>query len=123
MAEAPSATSGRSSSDGEQPDWLVVTVSHCTAPGEVSEVTVKLPLGATVESALRAVGHCALAAAGPEPLVGIWGKACLPTQSLSDGDRVEIYRPLLVDPKVARRERFAQQGSRSAGLFARNRPT
>jgi putative ubiquitin-RnfH superfamily antitoxin RatB of RatAB toxin-antitoxin module len=42
-------------------------------------------------------------------------------QRVRDGDRIEIYRPLKVDPKVARRERFRKQGSRSAGLFARKR--
>jgi putative ubiquitin-RnfH superfamily antitoxin RatB of RatAB toxin-antitoxin module len=35
---------------------------------------------------------------------------------------VEVYRELLVDPKVARRERFRKQGSRAAGLFARRKP-
>jgi hypothetical protein len=35
---------------------------------------------------------------------------------------VEVYRGLLVDPKVARRERFKSQGSRGAGLFAKKRP-
>jgi hypothetical protein len=35
---------------------------------------------------------------------------------------VELVRPLLVDPKVARRERFRRQGSRAAGLFAGRRP-
>ena len=33
----------------------------------------------------------------------------------------EFYRALVVDPKVARRERFQKQGARSAGLFARRR--
>jgi uncharacterized protein len=33
-----------------------------------------------------------------------------------------VYRPLLVDPKVARRERFRTQGARAAGLFAKKRP-
>ena len=41
---------------------------------------------------------------------------------LRAGDRVEIYRDLLVDPKVARRERFRKQGARAAGLFAGKRP-
>jgi hypothetical protein len=35
---------------------------------------------------------------------------------------VELYRPLLVDPKVARRERFRRQGARNTGLFAQRRP-
>ena len=37
-------------------------------------------------------------------------------------DRVEVYRALKVDPKVARRERFAKQGARTTGLFASKRP-
>jgi putative ubiquitin-RnfH superfamily antitoxin RatB of RatAB toxin-antitoxin module len=41
---------------------------------------------------------------------------------LQDGDRLEVYRPLRVDPKVARRERFKGQGARTAGLFAKRRP-
>ena len=41
---------------------------------------------------------------------------------LREGDRVEVLRELRVDPKVARRERFNQQGARSTGLFARRRP-
>jgi putative ubiquitin-RnfH superfamily antitoxin RatB of RatAB toxin-antitoxin module len=40
---------------------------------------------------------------------------------LRDQDRIEVYRPLLVDPKVARRERFVKQGARGAGLFAKKR--
>ena len=53
---------------------------------------------------------------------GIWGRPCAPGAALQDGDRVEIWRPLRVDPKRARRERFASQGARTAGLFARRRP-
>ena len=39
--------------------------------------------------------------------VGIFGKACSPDQELKDGDRIEIYRPLIADPKQARRARVA----------------
>ncbi|TNF97680.1 MAG: RnfH family protein [Gammaproteobacteria bacterium] len=35
--------------------------------------------------------------------LGIFGKKCPADQVLEAGDRVEIYRPLLVDPKEARR--------------------
>lgn len=37
--------------------------------------------------------------------VGVFGKVVPPTTPLRDGDRVEIYRSLLADPKEARRER------------------
>jgi len=51
--------------------------------------------------------------------VSIWGRHAEDTSVLKDGDRVELTRPLRVDPKVARRERFQRQGVRTAGLFAR----
>ncbi len=53
--------------------------------------------------------------------VGIWGRKVPLSHILRDNDRIEIYRPLHVDPKVARRERFARQGARSSGLFAKRR--
>jgi putative ubiquitin-RnfH superfamily antitoxin RatB of RatAB toxin-antitoxin module len=52
---------------------------------------------------------------------GVWGKAAAWERQVADGDRIELCRALLVDPKVARRERFQRQGMRTTGLFARNR--
>ena len=40
--------------------------------------------------------------------VGIFGKLCKLDQTLRAGDRVEIYRPLLIDPKEGRRNRAAR---------------
>ena len=40
--------------------------------------------------------------------IGIFGKACKLEQELQDGDRVEIYRPLLIDPKEQRRKKAAE---------------
>jgi putative ubiquitin-RnfH superfamily antitoxin RatB of RatAB toxin-antitoxin module len=37
--------------------------------------------------------------------IGIFGKAVEPDSPLRNGDRVEIYRPLIADPKQARRAR------------------
>ena len=39
--------------------------------------------------------------------VGIYGKLTKLSQPVSDRDRVEIYRPLIADPKEARRRRAA----------------
>jgi putative ubiquitin-RnfH superfamily antitoxin RatB of RatAB toxin-antitoxin module len=39
--------------------------------------------------------------------VGIFGQSAARTQALADGDRLEIYRPLVQDPKIARRRRAA----------------
>ncbi len=41
--------------------------------------------------------------------IGIFSKACNLQQVLTAGDRVEIYRPLLNDPKEARRKRAAKE--------------
>ncbi len=51
----------------------------------------------------------------------VWGKPVEMTHTLKDGDRLEVLRPLRVDPKVARRERFQKQGAKTAGLFAKRR--
>ena len=37
--------------------------------------------------------------------VGIWGKRVSPDTTVRAGDRVELYRPLEVDPREARRQR------------------
>ena len=51
----------------------------------------------------------------------VWGRRVELTTPLKAGDRLELLRPLTVDPKEARRLRFNQQGSRAAGLFAKRR--
>ena len=99
-----------------------VTVLYSPAPREVLEWSVEVPPGATMRDAVLASGWRALAPQGEVPEVGVWGRRCSALQVVREGDRVEIYRPLLVDPKVARRERFRKQGARTAGLFANRRP-
>jgi len=63
-------------------------------------MTLELPAGAVVRDALIAAGIDVEASA-----VGVFGKRVRPDTPLADGDRVEIYRPLLLDPKERRRER------------------
>lgn len=53
--------------------------------------------------------------------VGVWGKVVTEDHVLRQGDRLELYRPLRVDPKEARRLRFQSQGAKTAGLFAKRR--
>jgi putative ubiquitin-RnfH superfamily antitoxin RatB of RatAB toxin-antitoxin module len=101
-----------------------VTVAYSPAPRQVLEWPLALPDGATARDAVLASG---LAAACPGLAleaceVGVWGRKCEWSAMLRERDRVEIYRGLLVDPKVARRERFRKQGARAAGLFAKKRP-
>jgi putative ubiquitin-RnfH superfamily antitoxin RatB of RatAB toxin-antitoxin module len=103
---------------------LTVTVAYSPAARQVEQIELRLPADSTVRDAVRASGLCArypaldLGLAG----VGVWGRPAQPSQRLRDRDRVELYRPLTVDPKVARRERFGRQGTRAAGLFAQGRP-
>lgn len=49
---------------------------------------------------------------GQDSRLGIFGQLTALTQVLKDGDRVEIYRPLLADPKVVRKERAARAKAR-----------
>lgn len=97
-----------------------VTVMLSPGPRAIREQELALPEGATVADALVA---CGLAVPPDEErAVGLWGRKVPASELLRERDRVEVYRPLLVDPKVARRERFRQQGARATGLFARRRP-
>ena len=68
-------------------------------PGRHACVTLSLPAGATVQDAVSASGF------GGEGKYGVFGKPRRPEEPLADGDRVEIYRPLAIDPKEARRRR------------------
>ena len=67
----------------------------------VEAVALTLPAGATVAEAISASGL-----AGVDlDAVGIFGRRVPPATRLADGDRVEIYRPLALDPKEQRRRR------------------
>ena len=84
-----------------------VAVACTPRPGLAVELPVALAPGATALDAIRASGvleRFAELDLSRLP-VGIWGRACALETRLADGDRVEIYRPLAVDPKEARRLR------------------
>ena len=93
------------------PDTVPVEVAFSPAPGEVELVALQVAGGTTALQALRA---SRLMERYPQidPSVmslGIWGRACVAGTVLREGDRLEIYRPLKVDPKEARRQRYRQQ--------------
>jgi uncharacterized protein len=100
-----------------------VTVAYSPAPREVFEEELSVAEGATVRDAVQA---SSLAARYPQLdwqvlTPGIWGRVVAWEQQVQAFDRIELCRPLTVDPKIARRERFKQQGARGTGLFARRR--
>jgi uncharacterized protein len=83
-----------------------VTVVYAL-PDAATEITVRLPEGATVAEAIERSGirtrlNGVDVDGGP---VGIFGKRARRDAVLSDGDRVELYRPLSIEPKQARRRR------------------
>jgi uncharacterized protein len=102
---------------------MQVTVVYSPAARQVTEVSLVLKTPCRVLDALQLSG---LLTQWPEidqgnTVVGVWGRKAKLDDVLRDQDRIEIYRPLRVDPKVARRERFVKQGARGAGLFANKR--
>ncbi|MFZ5485146.1 MAG: RnfH family protein [Pseudomonadota bacterium] len=73
-------------------------------------VPLALPEGSTVREAVERSG---LLAEFPEidlakNKLGIWNKLAKPEATLRDRDRVEIYRPLIADPKEVRKQRAAE---------------
>lgn len=87
-----------------------VVVAHSPGPGQVLTSAVELAPGATVRDALRLAGMNTDEALS----VGIWGRVCTPDAPLREGDRVEVYRPLTVDPKEARRLRYKRHRDKAA---------
>jgi len=75
-------------------------------------ITLAMEDGATVEAAIKASGLLELfpEIAESELNAGIFGVACKLDQLVKEGDRIEIYRPLVHDPKEARRQRALKGG-------------
>ena len=89
---------------------LRVEVVYALASGE-DAVRVEVSPGATLRDAIVISGICAR---HPEidlarAKVGVFGRARPLDAAASHGDRIEIYRPLAVDPKAARRARAASR--------------
>ena len=85
-----------------------IRVQVCYLSPQVLLRELTLAEGSTLRDALRA---SAIEAPGLDLAtcpVGIFGKKKAPDTVLRDGDRVEIYRPLVADPKDARRRRVAR---------------
>lgn len=82
----------------------------CALPRQQVLLEIQVPRGTTAREAVQRSG---IGAAFPELDVeqadlGVFGKVVKPDQELRPGDRVEVYRPLIADPKEARRLRAAE---------------
>jgi putative ubiquitin-RnfH superfamily antitoxin RatB of RatAB toxin-antitoxin module len=107
---------------------IEVTLCWSLGPRHVQEQSLQVPEGSTVQAVLDqglalwlqsqgAVTDVALSLLKfQQP--GIWGRKVPWTHGVQAGDRIELYRALKVDPKVARRQRFKRQGKGRTGLFA-----
>jgi hypothetical protein len=89
-------------------------------PDEQVILALKVPSGATIEEAIR---RSSLLERFPEidlasNKVGVFGKVGKLDQALAQGDRVEIYRPLIADPKEARKQRAAEGKAMKKGAAA-----
>jgi putative ubiquitin-RnfH superfamily antitoxin RatB of RatAB toxin-antitoxin module len=98
------------------PERAVVDIEVCYAlPETQTLIHLSVPAGTTLRDAIRASGiRDAHPTMDPDTQrIGVFGKLRDPADKVSDGDRVEIYRPLRVDPKVARQRRVNK--ARSGG--------
>jgi putative ubiquitin-RnfH superfamily antitoxin RatB of RatAB toxin-antitoxin module len=92
--------------------WRVEVAYATPARQEIIEVSVRP--GTTVEQVIHESG---MLARFPEieltrQRVGIFGETARLQDAVHNGDRVEIYRPLVADPKEARRKRAARGGKK-----------
>jgi uncharacterized protein len=87
-----------------------VELAYSATARQVEVVALDLPAASTVGDALQASGLLERHGLVPGAVqCGVWGRRCPMSQVLRDGDRVELYRSLTVDPKEARRLRYKGQ--------------
>ncbi|EXI67584.1 MAG: hypothetical protein AW08_01845 [Candidatus Accumulibacter adjunctus] len=97
-----------SSTGHGMPEMLTIELIYAL-PTKQQLLTLRLPQGSTVQQAIDASG---LLQKYPEidlktNRIGVFGKLSKPDALLHDRDRVEIYRPLIADPKEVRKQRAA----------------
>lgn len=95
---------------------LVVELAYSPSAGRVERWTLELPTGSCVKDAVTQSG---VLSAHPELelaslSVGVWGALRGLEHPLRNRDRVELYRPLIVDPKEARRLRYRSHRAKQA---------
>ncbi|MFC5743373.1 RnfH family protein [Dyella tabacisoli] len=93
--------------ENSTPDSINVEVVYAATADHQVLRCVSLPTGSTVIQAIDASGITAIVPGlhiDPAHL-GIFSRKVAPDEVLRDGDRVEIYRSLTLDPKEARRRR------------------
>jgi len=95
-------------------DGLRVELVWSPAVGDVRQVELTVAAGTTAGEVLASQQ---IAVDGLK--VGIWGRLRALDTVLRDRDRIEVYRPLTIDPMAARRRRYEARGER---IVSRHRP-
>ncbi len=98
--------------DAASAEMIAVEVAYAL-PERQTLLRIEVPAGTT---AMRAIERSGIGDLYPEldlanSKLGIFAKVVPPDRVLRAGDRVEIYRPLIADPKVVRHQR-AEEGKR-----------
>lgn len=73
-------------------------------------LALEVETGTTVRQAIERSGILQRFPELARARVGVFGRLVQPDAVLRDGDRIEIYRPLIADPKEARRKRATRRG-------------
>lgn len=100
---------------------ISIEVAYAT-PQEQVIISLEVPAGSTVGEVL---GLSGIDRRFPEidldsVKTGIFGKLAKANATLNSGDRIEVYRPLIADPKEARKKRAAEGKVMKKGAKAAN---
>jgi putative ubiquitin-RnfH superfamily antitoxin RatB of RatAB toxin-antitoxin module len=92
------------------PDEILVEIAYAL-PEEQVIISIKVP---TIFNVQQAIEKSGIQKKFPsidlsKNKVGIFGKKTTLDHTLNDRDRIEIYRPLILDPKEMRRKRAAKK--------------
>ena len=96
---------------------LITIQVACALPHRQQVLTLQVPATCTAQEAIHLSGIASFFPELPwqETVLGIFGQRVAPERVLQAGDRVEVYRPLLVDPKESRRQRARAASKRLKG--------
>lgn len=101
----------------ENPEYFTIEVAYAL-PDEQVILEVNIDASTTVKQAIEQSGVLEMY---PDidlgkQRVGIFSKPAKLDATLSEGDRIEIYRPLIADPKEVRRQRAAEGKATKKGV-------
>jgi putative ubiquitin-RnfH superfamily antitoxin RatB of RatAB toxin-antitoxin module len=94
----------------ENPDLITIEIAYAK-PSEQVLLSIQVSPETNIKQALE---QSSILERFPEinldkeNKVGIFGKVVALNQSLRNGDRIEIYRPLIADPNEVRKQRAAE---------------